>query len=57
MFGRNKTNEVRPADVAQLQRRGAAAGVGVHNVAGGMSAWAAAGLRVVRDDGSPGRVR
>ena len=34
----------------------AAAGVDVHNVAGGMSAWASAGLPVVRDDGSPGRV-
>ena len=34
----------------------AAAGVGVHSVAGGMSAWASAGLPVVRDDGSPGRV-
>ena len=113
MFGRNKTNEVRPVEVAELQGRGAvlvdvredeewtaghapdavhlplgrvreaasrfagqqvltvcrsgarsgraaktlaAAGVSVHNVAGGMSAWASAGLRVVRDDGSPGRV-
>ena len=113
MFGRNKTNEVRPAEVAELRGRGAvlvdvreddewtaghapdavhlplgrvgeaagrfagqavltvcrsgarsgraaktlaAAGVGVHSVAGGMSAWAAAGLPVVRDDGSPGRV-
>jgi rhodanese-related sulfurtransferase len=34
----------------------AAAGVDVRNVAGGMSAWTAAGLPVVRDDGSPGRV-
>ena len=34
----------------------AAAGVDVHNVAGGMSAWVSAGLPVVRDDGSPGRV-
>jgi len=33
-----------------------AAGVDVHNVAGGMSAWASAGLPIVRDDGSPGRV-
>ena len=113
MFGRKKTNEVGPAEVAELQGRGfvlldvreddewtaghapdavhvplghvgeaasrfarqevltvchsgarsgraaktlAAAGVDVHNVAGGMSAWAAAGLPVVRDDGSPGRV-
>ena len=113
MFGRQKTDEVRPADVAELQGRGAvlvgvreddewtaghapdavhvplgrvgeaasrfaghqiltvcrsgarsgraaktlaAAGVDVHNVAGGMSAWAAAGLPVVRDDGSSGRV-
>ena len=113
MFGRKRTNEVGPADVAELQGRGAvlldvrendewtaghapyavhvplsrvgeaasrfavqevltvcrsgarsgraaktlaAAGVEVHNVAGGMSAWASAGLPVVRDDGSPGRV-
>ena len=113
MFGRTRTVEVRPVDVAELQRRGAvlvdvreddewaaghapdavhlplarvgeavgrfagqeiltvcrsgarsgraakalaAAGVDVHNVAGGMSAWASAGLPVVRDDGSPGRV-
>ncbi len=113
MFGRKKPDEVRPAEVAELQRKGAVlldvresdeweaghapdavhiplgcvdeaatrlagqqvltvcrsgarsgraaktlatAGVGVHNVAGGMSAWAAAGLPVVRDDGSPGRV-
>jgi rhodanese-related sulfurtransferase len=34
----------------------AAAGVDVRNVAGGMSAWASAGLPVVRDDASPGRV-
>jgi len=34
----------------------AAAGVDVANVAGGMTAWAAAGLPVVRDDGSPGQV-
>jgi len=34
----------------------AAAGVDVHNVAGGMLAWASAGLPVVRGDGSPGRV-
>lgn len=33
-----------------------AAGVDVRNVSGGMSAWASAGLPVVRDDGSPGRV-
>lgn len=32
------------------------AGVDVRNVAGGMSAWAAAGLPVVRDDGSTGTV-
>lgn len=113
MFGRTRTNEVRPVDVAELQGRGAvlvdvreddewaaghapdavhvplarvgeaasrfaghqvltvcrsgarsgraaktlaAAGVSVHNVSGGMSAWASAGLPVVRDDGSPGRV-
>ena len=113
MFGRQKTDEVGSAEVAQLQGRGAvrldvredgewtaghapdavhvrlaqvgetaarfadqevltvcrsgarsgraaktlaAAGVDVHNVAGGMSAWASAGLPVVRGDGSPGRV-
>ena len=113
MFGRNKTTEVRPADVAEYRGRGAvlvdvreddewtaghapnavhvplgrvseaanrfagqkvltlcrsgarsgraaktlaAAGVDVHNVAGGMAAWAAAGLPVVRDDGSHGQV-
>ena len=85
MFGRRKTNEVRSAEAAELQGRGAvlldvreddewtaghapdarsgraaktlaAAGVDMHNVAGGMSAWASAGLPVVRDDGSPGRV-
>lgn len=113
MFGRQKTDEVGPLEVADLQARGAvlvdvreddewiaghapdavhvplahvgetasrfaghqiltvcrsgarsgraaktlaAAGVDVHNVAGGMSAWAAAGLHVVRDDGAPGRV-
>lgn len=34
----------------------AAAGVDVGNVAGGMTAWAAAGMPVVRDDGTPGEV-
>ncbi|CAN5541913.1 hypothetical protein BH24ACT5_BH24ACT5_28510 [soil metagenome] len=34
----------------------AAAGIDVRNVAGGMTAWAEAGLPVVRDDGSPGAV-
>lgn len=34
----------------------AEAGVEVRNVAGGMAAWAAAGLPVVRDDGAPGAV-
>jgi rhodanese-related sulfurtransferase len=34
----------------------AARGVQVRNVAGGMSAWAGAGLPVVRDDGTPGSV-
>ena len=34
----------------------AAAGVNVRNVAGGMSSWFAAGLPVLRDDGSPGTV-
>jgi rhodanese-related sulfurtransferase len=34
----------------------AAAGVRVHNLAGGMRAWAQAGLPVVTDDGEPGTV-
>ncbi len=34
----------------------AADGVPVHNLAGGMAAWAAAGLPVVTDDGAPGHV-
>ena len=34
----------------------AAAGVRVHNLAGGMKAWAEAGLPVVTDDGEPGTV-
>lgn len=34
----------------------AAAGVTARNVSGGMTAWTAAGLPVVRDDGSPGTV-
>ena len=34
----------------------AAAGVRVHNLAGGMKAWAAAGLPVVTDAGEPGTV-
>jgi rhodanese-related sulfurtransferase len=33
-----------------------AAGIDATNVAGGMSAWVAAGLPVVRDDGGPGVV-
>ncbi len=33
-----------------------AAGYDVHNLAGGMKAWAAAGLPVVRNDGVPGEV-
>ena len=37
-------------------QRLAAAGIEVRNVAGGMASWAAAGLPVVRDDGSPGGV-
>jgi rhodanese-related sulfurtransferase len=31
-------------------------GFDAHNVTGGMRAWAAAGLPVVRDDGAPGAV-
>jgi len=34
----------------------ARAGIDVRHVAGGMSAWAAAGLAVVCNDGSPGSV-
>ena len=34
----------------------AGAGVAARNVAGGMQAWSAAGLPVVRDDGAPGVV-
>jgi rhodanese-related sulfurtransferase len=34
----------------------AAAGVHVHNLAGGMKAWSQAGLPVVTDDGTPGTV-
>jgi rhodanese-related sulfurtransferase len=34
----------------------AAAGIAVHNVAGGMSAWAASGLPVVGEGGAPGAV-
>jgi rhodanese-related sulfurtransferase len=34
----------------------AAAGVRVHNLAGGMKAWAQAGLPVVTDEGKPGTV-
>ena len=48
IFGRQKTDEVAPAEVAHLQASGA--------VLGGMSAWASSGRPVVRDDGSPGRV-
>jgi len=33
-----------------------AAGIDATNIAGGMNAWAAAGLPVVRDDGRPGSV-
>jgi rhodanese-related sulfurtransferase len=34
----------------------AQAGIRVHNVAGGMTSWAAAGLPIVRDDGAPAAV-
>lgn len=43
----------RSAKAAELL---AAAGIEVRNVDGGMSSWAAAGLPVVRDDGSAGVV-
>ena len=33
-----------------------AAGVDVRNLEGGMKAWAAAGLPVVREDGTPGEI-
>jgi len=41
---------------AQAATALARAGIDVRNVSGGMSAWAAAGLAVVRDDGSTGSV-
>ena len=60
------TSRFRGQDVLTVCRSGArsgraakvlaAAGVDVRNVAGGMSSWSAAGLPVVRGDGSPGRV-
>jgi rhodanese-related sulfurtransferase len=34
----------------------ATAGVAVHNLAGGMTAWQNAGQPVLRDDGTPGTV-
>ena len=43
----------RSAEAAEAR---AEAGVDVTNVAGGMSSWAAAGLPVVRNDGTPGAV-
>jgi len=33
-----------------------AAGRTAHNLAGGMKAWKASGLNVIRDDGAPGAV-
>lgn len=44
---------VRSAAVVQAML---GAGFSAFNVAGGMDAWAAAGLPVVRDDGTPGTV-
>jgi len=41
---------------AQAEMALVRAGIDVRNVAGGMSAWAGAGLAVVRNDGSPGSV-
>lgn len=41
---------------AKVAERLAQAGIEVRNVAGGMTAWAAPGLPVVRDDGAPGAV-
>lgn len=43
----------RSAGAADQLRR---AGLTAHNLVGGMQAWAAAGLPVRRDDGSPGTV-
>lgn len=40
----------------QLTAALAPAGFDIVNMAGGMNAWLAAGLPVVRDDGAPGRV-
>ena len=63
---REATNRFREHAVLTVCRSGArsgvaakvlaAAGVDVRNVAGGMSSWSAAGLLVVRGDGSPGRI-
>ena len=60
------TSRLKGEDVLTLCRSGSrsgraadivgAAGVNVRTVAGGMSAWSAAGLPVVRGDGSPGTV-
>jgi len=41
---------------ARAAKARAAAGVDVRDVAGGMTAWAGAGLPVIRDDGTPGEV-
>ncbi|NMH97014.1 rhodanese-like domain-containing protein [Pseudonocardia acidicola] len=41
---------------AKAAARLLAAGFGVRNLAGGMTAWANAGLPVVRADGSPGTI-
>ncbi len=53
-------DEVSPQDAAGLREKGAVllaeAGIEVRNVAGGMTAWASAGLPAVRDDGAPGDV-
>lgn len=40
----------------QAARLLSAAGVDVRNLDGGMTAWAAAGLPVVREDGTPGEI-
>jgi rhodanese-related sulfurtransferase len=62
----NRLSEVPPGTVVVVCRSGArsalatdalvAAGYDARNLAGGMQAWAAAGLQVVTDDGRPGSV-
>ena len=64
-----KARRISPGQLAQRQRElptgrttitvcrsGARSARDVHNLAGGMSAWAAAGLPVIAKGGGPGRV-